>query len=173
MSNMKKVAYIIVFSVGILIAKHAEAHTSVEYKTLKLDANASASMEIDVLTTDLVEVLSGTVANSSTAARVEAVFPDNKTRVVTLNSEPRPAFTGITKFRLLRMSFDTYVTIRITHAELGPTSVILLPENIDGNYDLMVESSDDTVTWDPFHSQSVQSGAAKKFFRVRIVRKQS
>ena len=160
-----------VFTLGLLLVNQSGAHTSVEYKTLKIDGGAPAPIEIDVLTTDVVEVLSGTVANSSTSARVEAVFPDNKTRLVTLSSEPKPAFTGITKFRLLNMSFDTYVTIKITHAELGPTSIILLPENIDGNYDLMVESSDDTVTWIPFHSQSVQSDAAKKFFRVRIARK--
>ena len=172
MISIKNVVYIIVFCVGVLMTKHAEAHTSVEYKTLKLDGNAPAAIDIDVLTTDVVEVLSGSVASSYyNSAMVIAFFPDNTTRTVNLFYEPRPVFTGIEKFRLLNTSFDSYVTIKITRAELGPTSVILLPENIDGNYDLMVESSNDTITWDPFHSQSVQSDAAKKFFRVRIVRK--
>ena len=67
------------------------------------------------------------------------------------------------------------VTLKITKAseinKVGPTSVLVLPENATGNYDLIVESSSDSVTWTPFHSQAVQSDTVKRLFRVRIVHK--
>jgi len=67
------------------------------------------------------------------------------------------------------------VTLKITKAseinKVGPTSVLVLPENARGNYDLIVESSSDSVTWTPFHSQAVQSDTVKRLFRVRIVHK--
>jgi len=67
------------------------------------------------------------------------------------------------------------VTLKITKAseinKVGPTSVLVLPENARGNYDLIVEASSDSVTWTPFHSQAVQSVTAKRLFRVRIVHK--
>ena len=68
-----------------------------------------------------------------------------------------------------------WVTYKITKAseinKVGPTSVLILPENATGNYDLIVESSSDSVTWTPFHSQVVQSDTVKRLFRVRIVHK--
>ena len=68
-----------------------------------------------------------------------------------------------------------WVTYKITNAselnKVGPTSVLVLPENARGNYDLIVEASADSVTWTPFHSQAVQSVTAKRLFRVRIVHK--
>ena len=49
--------------------------------------------------------------------------------------------------------------------------MLVLPENAQGNYDLIVESSSDSVTWTPFHSQAVQADTVKRLFRVRIVHK--
>ena len=79
--------------------------------------------------------------------------------------------TGATKATAKRCT----VTLKITKAseinKVGPTSVLILPENATGNYDLIVESSSDSVTWTPFHSQAVQSDTVKRLFRVRIVHK--
>ena len=70
---------------------------------------------------------------------------------------------------------NAWVTYKITNAselsKVGPTSVLVLPENARGNYDLIVEASADSVAWTPFHSQAVQSVTAKRLFRVRIVHK--
>ena len=78
---------------------------------------------------------------------------------------------GATKAKAIKCS----VTLKITKAseinKVGPTSVLILPENATGNYDLIVESSSDSVTWTPFHSQAVQSDTVKRLFRVRIVHK--
>ena len=80
-------------------------------------------------------------------------------------------FVGVTKVTILGAS----ATLKITNAseinKVGPTSILVLPENARGNYDLIVESSSDSVTWTPFHSQAVQSVTAKRLFRVRIVHK--
>jgi len=80
-------------------------------------------------------------------------------------------FVGVTKVSI----FHAAATLKITKAseinKVGPTSVLVLPENATGNYDLIVESSSDSVTWTPFHSQAVQSDTAKRLFRVRIVHK--
>ena len=67
------------------------------------------------------------------------------------------------------------VTLKITRANevnaVQPTSVLVIPENSTGNYDIVVETSDDTATWTPFHSQTVLATDPKRFFRTRIVRR--
>ena len=146
----------------------------VEYKTLKTDKGGSDS-EIDVLPTDIVEVASASndytsqpyVSFQYQGGSWASSFPVN-------SIQTRPVLvTGITKLRLLGgNNGGGWVTIKITPAEaVAPTTVLVLPETPGGNYDLVVESSGDTVTWAPFHSQSVLSGGANAFFRVRIVKK--
>ena len=80
-------------------------------------------------------------------------------------------FIGVTKVSI----FYASATLKITRAseinKVGPTSVLVLPENATGNYDLIVESSSDSVTWTSFHSQAIQSDTVKRLFRVRIVHK--
>jgi hypothetical protein len=51
--------------------------------------------------------------------------------------------------------------------------VLVLPENSTGNYDVVVEASDDLVSWLPFFSQTVNSQTAKKFFRTRVIRSEA
>ena len=49
--------------------------------------------------------------------------------------------------------------------------MLVLPENSTGNFDVVIEASDDLVSWLPFFSQTVNSQTAKKFFRTRIVKR--
>jgi len=141
----------------------------VEYKTLKL---TSVDSEIAVLPKDIVEV----VYSSSNNLSATFQFQDGSwaTPVLT-NSQLNPVIiTGATKFRVSGgdSSAPRFVTLKITPAEaVAPTTVLVLPETPGGNYDLVVESSGDTVTWAPFHSQAVLSGGANAFFHVRIVKK--
>ena len=83
--------------------------------------------------------------------------------------------TGSTKATLTSSNFSASVTLKITNAseinKAGPTTVLVLPENSTGNYDLVVESSTDSITWIPFHSETVNSDTAERLFRVRIVHK--
>ena len=68
------------------------------------------------------------------------------------------------------------LTLKRTNAselnKVGPTTVLVLPENSQGNYDLIIESSFDLGIWTPFHSQAVQSDTARRLFRVKIVHKE-
>ena len=59
------------------------------------------------------------------------------------------------------------ITLKITPVSernvVTPATVLVLPENSTGNYDVVVEASDDLVSWLPFFSQTVNSQTAKKF----------
>ena len=65
------------------------------------------------------------------------------------------------------------VTFKITTANeinsIGPNTFLVLPENSDGNYDVIIESSDDLTTWAPFVSQTVSSQSSPAFFRAKII----
>ena len=139
----------------------------VEYKTLKVLTNVDS--EIDVLPTDIVEV----VYFSSNDQVASFQYQDGSWAPGAFVQNRPFVITGATKLRLSSSSGGPrFVTIKITPAEaVAPTTVLVLPETPGGNYDLVVESSGDTVTWAPFHSQSVLSGGANAFFRVRIVKK--
>ena len=79
--------------------------------------------------------------------------------------------TGITR---VATSNVTVVTLKITPASevnaIGPTTVLVLPENSSGNYDIVLDSSNDLVNWTTFHSQTVTAPAADNFYRARIVK---
>lgn len=85
-------------------------------------------------------------------------------------------YTGIVKVKNVGEYSWTTATIKITRAEeinaVGPSSLLVIPENSTGNYNIVVETSDDTTTWTPFHSQTVSATDAKRFFRTRIVKAQ-
>ncbi len=88
-------------------------------------------------------------------------------------------FTGLSSISLFthpdwRGDAKAMVTLKITSASeinaVTPSAVLVLPENSTGNYDVVIEASDDLVSWLPFFSQTVNSQTAKKFFRTRVVR---
>ena len=86
----------------------------------------------------------------------------------------RVVYAGITKLQL-SANYNFAVTLKITPpAEInavGPTSVLVIPENSTGDYDIILESSTDMTTWTPIHSQSVSSSNPTNLFRTRIVKK--
>jgi hypothetical protein len=53
---------------------------------------------------------------------------------------------------------------------IGPTTVLVLPENSTGNFDIVLDSSNDLATWTPFCSQTVTAPSAANFYRARIVK---
>jgi hypothetical protein len=67
------------------------------------------------------------------------------------------------------------VTLKITPAaeidSAGPKTVLVIPEGSTGDYDVVIESSGDMVTWTPMHSQTVAGSGPKTFFRTRIVKR--
>jgi len=156
------------------------AVSAVEYVTLNIN-----NQSIDTDPTDLIECVG--ISTRLNRVYVQGVLDGKEQDLVETNSSsdfdsPRKfvgcKLTGLSQLRLNFPSADNgykigYVTYKITKAseinKVGPTSVLILPENATGNYDLIVESSSDSVTWTPFHSQAVQSDTVKRLFRVRIV----
>lgn len=66
------------------------------------------------------------------------------------------------------------VTVKLTPPSeinaIGPSTVLVLPENSTGNHDVVLDSSTDLVNWTPFFSQTVTAPAAANFYRARIVK---
>ena len=157
----------------------SSAVSAVEYVTLfgQLNNPDEKLNRTTVNVTDLVEVQSCVLSRQNGIGSV-SMYHSSADKWVTLkltneNLAVGSIFTGIEN-----ISTDNSIsslTLKITKAsernKVGPTSVLVLPENATGNYDLIVESSSDSVTWTPFHSQAVQSDTVKRLFRVRIVHK--
>lgn len=84
-------------------------------------------------------------------------------------------FTNVTAVSLNGSWGGNVVTLKITSAaeisSAGPTSVLVIPEGSEGEFDIIIESSSDMVTWTPMHSQTVVGNAPTKLFRTRIVKK--
>jgi len=143
-----------------------------EYKTLLRN---NSDVTVNVIPTDLVEIV-GHSEYPLGYVSYSIQFEDNiwSDGSYASGNAKGTKFTGIKAIKLCG-NLKGWITIKITHTEelskVGPTSVLVIPENSTGNYDVVVESSGDMTTWSPFVSQAVQSDAAKNFFRVRIVKK--
>jgi hypothetical protein len=147
---------------------------AVEYVTL------TEGDELAVEPTSLVECIS-----SNSTAQIVVVF----SRDIAHSTSPEKTYfgpvIGIGKVKLLRLTggfnpanptYNSAATFKITHANelnvVAPTSLLVIPENSTGNYNIVVETSSDMATWTPFHSQTVSAADAKRFFRTRIVKAQ-
>ena len=58
------------------------------------------------------------------------------------------------------------VTVKITSASeinaVSPTNLLILPEDAEGDYNVVIDASKDLKSWMPFFSQTVSSATAKK-----------
>jgi len=122
---------------------------------------------------DVVEVV-GQYVNSGYNNHLNARFGYAPDRDRTLGATFGYEYTGLVRL-VCNGHESAVVTLKITRANevnaVQPTSVLVIPENSTGNYDIVVETSDDTATWTPFHSQTVLATDPKRFFRTRIVRR--
>ena len=159
----------------IIAALSVGTSSAIEYVTLREDGES-----IRTNSTDIIQVV-------GVPTGLNVVFHAWKTvngieQYWNLRQNPGDAIrsteTGISKIRFSpgNSSPGDGLTLKITNAselnKVGPTTVLVLPENSQGNYDLIIESSFDLGIWTPFHSQAVQSDTARRLFRVRIVHKE-
>ena len=162
-----KVSFLIIGAVALLTFRVS----AVEYVTITAE-NPSVSLDPQ----DVVEIV-GTHAGYF-GYELEFYFSGRSFRTV-LSPGRGTVVNGLTEIRGEPGSFrdgtNTFATLKITRAHeinaVQPTSVLVIPENATGNYDIVVETSDDTSTWTPFHSQTVSAADAKRFFRTRIVKR--
>jgi hypothetical protein len=168
--NLPKVLSLTITALALLTF-HASA---VEYVTLRPETGA-----VDLNPSDVVEIVSENVrfggTGDYTGSYVELTFEvGGTTNIITRR--------GSVYTSLVRIAAIEPMTIKITRANevnaaqptfnaVQPTSVLIIPENATGNYDIVVETSDDTASWTPFHSQTVLATDPKRFFRTRIVRR--
>jgi hypothetical protein len=153
-----------------LMATLVRSSYAVEYVTITAE-NPSVSLDPQ----DVVEIV-GTYAGFS-GYELEFYFSGRSFRTV-LSPGRGTVVNGLTEIRGEQGSFrdgsNTFATLKITRAReinaVQPTSVLVIPENSTGNYNIVVETSSDTATWTPFHSQTVSAADAKRFFRTRIVK---
>ena len=169
---------------AILAALSLGTAQAVDYVTLT-PTNPSKT----VAATDLVEIVGCSNVRSSSTLLLHLTFSDETEVTVALGGYRRDGvnsgtafartlsqkYTGLTA---LRSSATTdVITLKITPVSeinaITPSTVLVLPENSTGNYDVVVEASDDLVSWLPFFSQTVNSQTAKKFFRTRVVRSEA
>jgi hypothetical protein len=167
---------------AVLAALSLGTAQAVEYVTLT-PTNPSKT----VAATDLVEIVGCSNVRSSFATQLFLTFGDETEVIVALGGFREKSngglaafartlgqkYTGLTALRL--NGNRDVITLKITPVSernvVTPATVLVLPENSTGNYDVVVEASDDLVSWLPFFSQTVNSQTAKKFFRTRIVKR--
>lgn len=167
----------------LLSLAFTSAVSAVEYVTLVKVSQQPDWAEREFNPSDVIEIVGFGRDNDSAGMQLwKRKLGPNENQIYRIHYRPQyrdfdsaigTKFTGIEKIEL--QDGFKFCTFKITKAseidKVGPTSVLVLPENATGNYDLIVESSSDSVTWTPFHSQAVQSDTVKRLFRVRIVHK--
>jgi hypothetical protein len=172
LATMKKI-FVITILIGLFQVVHA-----VEYFTL-----TKSSPPLTLATNSLVEV----VGHSSTYAG-DAVLQFTFSNEDTIKEDLTGDFQGTknlvgkkfirvkeAKIIISSPNVTAAVTLKVTPAaEIesgGPKTVLVIPEGSTGDYDIVIESSGDMVTWTPMHSQTVTGGGSKSFFRTRIVKR--
>jgi hypothetical protein len=162
--NLPKVPSLIISAIALLTF-HASA---VEYVLITPDTPA---LELDPR--DVLEVV-GQSVDSGYNNHLTGRFGYAPDRDRTIPTNVGYMLTGLVSLVSYGHS-SSFAVFKITRANevnaVQPTSVLVIPENSTGNYDIVVETSDDTATWTPFHSQTVLATDPKRFFRTRIVRR--
>jgi hypothetical protein len=158
--NLPKAPSLIISALALLTF-HASA---VEYVTLN-----AYNPNLELNPGDLIESVGKNVHINGRWSRME----EGSSVQIPLGSGDM--VSGLVYVFLYRPDQSWFHTLKITRANevnaVQPTSVLVIPENSTGNYDIVVETSDDTATWVPFHSQTVLATDPKRFFRTRIVKR--
>ena len=152
------------------------AANAAEYVTLVIgtDNQAPSERSIDLNPTDLVEVLafSGngyfdlTTSDGLTAKRVAAF------------SQAKYVYTGITRLRFhVSNAVDRgFTVLKITRNGSAtnpstPSNVAVIPNDANEQFEVILESSVDLVTWTPTNPGTFGGDTPRRFFRTRIVRR--
>jgi len=164
--NLPKIPSLIITALTLLTF-HASA---VEYVTLRPGTGA-----VNLNPLDVVEIVSErvvyNVGNNAYTYHVDVDVTFEGGDIANIRTGRGSVYTSLVGIS----ASIAPVTLKITRANelnaVQPTSVLIIPENATGNYDIVVETSDDTSTWWPFHSQTVLATDPKRFFRTRIVKR--
>ena len=68
----------------------------------------------------------------------------------------------------------TWLTVKITFTESTstsqPSNVAVIPNDANGQFQVILESSIDLVTWNPVNPGTFAGNTPSRFFRTRVVR---
>ena len=84
-----------------------------------------------------------------------------------------PTFAGPLDIRLWAntgsesKAFTVLKITEISQSEVIPKNTVVIPADASGTVEIILESSEDLITWTPADSGSYGKGRAKRFFRVR------
>ena len=162
--NLSKLPLVIV-SVAAVLTFHASA---LDYVTL-----SDASTTVNLSAGDVAKIV-GYSNNYSSASLIG--------HLAASRAQLDVAFAlGNTITGLISLVFNNntdarnWVTLEITRANeinaVQPSSVLVIPESATGDFNILVETSEDLNNWNLFHSQAVSSTDPKRFFRMRLLRR--
>ena len=88
-----------------------------------------------------------------------------------------PVIAGPASFKLVH--FDSLngaiLTYEIKRAGTPPArtphNIVVIPDDNSGDYDVVLESSSDMVTWTPTQPGQFDAATTKRFFRVRLAKR--
>ena len=159
----------------------ATAATALEHVTLTGNTPSKT-----VASSSIVEVVGTNKNNDGNVEYLKLTFADGAVNRMVLRGKESGQFTdmrgntfsGLTAVALEQANGtpapNTCVTLKITPAsEIGatpPGAVLVLPENSTGDYEVIIQSSDDLVSWTNVISHHVNATSAPNFFRARIVK---
>jgi hypothetical protein len=163
----------------LILACSTAAVVGAEYVTL-----TPATPSKVVRAADLIEVIGTNMNNNGLSVNLNLTFADGATIALVLRGKENGlafadmrgnSFTGLTNVTLAASSgTNACATLKITPAEelpvAAPGTVVVVPEGTTGDLSLVVDSSDDLVTWSQIHAQGITAAADSKFYRLRIIK---
>ena len=69
------------------------------------------------------------------------------------------------------VSSGPIISYKISEPDQGPTvsrNVAVIPEDVNGEYEVILESSTDMITWSPANPGNYGGNTAGRFFRIRM-----
>ena len=163
---------LIVASISLVLASVSLAGT--RYVTLVKDGE-TPTLPYTLNESDVVQIVG---YNSVSLVQLYNPTSENPPIISFSESDRDPIgdiVTGLTAIKMIG-SNDAWVTLKITSQAdpVVPTQsnqIAVVPEDEGGQFDVIMESSTDLITWTQANSGTYGGDTTKRFFRVRITKK--
>jgi len=159
--------------------------SSIRAETLTLitsDANEEPhySQKVTLAEGDVAEF----IYNSNSTISMELTIGEHVISYIGLqfdNPTSIPKIAGPAEFRVYlepyyrpQNSYAYLTTFKITRANAAPSTVpstaVVIPNDAEGQYEVLLESSTDMITWTSAQPGTYGGDTVKRFFRTRIVK---
>lgn len=110
--------------------------------------------------------------SSESFIRLSFYWPAGRVDLLKISTTPDfGTIAGPCKIQL--GSADRYCSYKITRHEVSasPMNIIALPEDNNGDVELLIETSTDLMSWTPVYSGSAGTSNNAAFFRTRLIQK--